>query len=268
MTDQIGTQRRVLLVFETLLAEGSLSIEALTQKVPVSQSAVYRALRQLVEAGWVDQNIGQTAFGVAPHMATLINTGRVGVPAAAAFRQVLKSGRLQYSYFVDFVMIRDSSDIVTVDSTDRALPLHMPLSVINNVAARAAICALPREDRVHLLTRYLAQADETEKAFFMAEGFVAMFRFPKGRRYLTDDDAGVAFAFTFNDQTGAIRVRPKPKTENPERGAPYVNLRHLIPFLEAAQAPISGATSLAAAGVTILLDESDITQAWDQAKTW
>lgn len=252
MKDKIGTQRRVLLVFETLLAEGALSIEALTQKVPVSQSAVYRALRQLVEAGWVDQNISQTAFGVAPRMATLMNTGRVGVPAAAAFRQVLKSGRLQYSNFVDFVMIRDSGDIVTVDSTDRALPLHTPLSVIDNVAARAAICSLSREDRVRFLTRYLAKADVTEKAFFMAEGFVAMFRFPKGRRYLTDNDAGVAFAFTFNDQTGAICVRPKLKTANPERGGPYGNLHHLKLFFEAAQAPASRATSLAAAGVTIL----------------
>jgi len=206
-----SAQQRVLIVCSAVVRHGPVTLEDLTQRLPLPQSAIYRALQQLIAQGWVQRSIGRSGFVAAYGIRTMLSHGCFGFPFDRTARALSRRSRDRGVVHFDFALLEAEGTVRIMDSTEAAKAGTLPLTLTKSTAGRAAVCALAPESRVGFLRRYLAQASDSERQASKELKFASLFRFPGDRRFIWSKRRN-EFAFAFKaagNIFGAIRLRAK-----------------------------------------------------------
>ncbi|MGV6838590.1 MAG: winged helix-turn-helix transcriptional regulator [Planktomarina sp.] len=201
-------QIRVLMVLEEVLRNGPLTIEELKDRLSISQSACYRALQHLVSYGWLQPAALGKGYVASTVLHDVSDHARYGFPyiddAKLVHKTVKKLGNIE----LKLALLRQSGRVDLVDTSDKLNREIKPLRVTQSFLGRAAICALPPQEKVVFLRRYLALADEKERASSKTVNFASLFNFDGPHQILMDPmQAKWAFAFRAKDGTvGAMQM--------------------------------------------------------------
>ena len=196
-------QQRVLCVLNAVLDHGPITLAALTRHLPFSQSAIYRALQHLIATGWVQVPVFGTGFIASQKLCNLSQTSRHGFACrrhgaliAKALKQV---GRLD----IDIVTLSMDGRVTRVEASPPTRHPLGPLLLTTSLAGRAAVCALDPPQKVTFLRRYLAFANDHERAKSRTPQFAKLFRYGTDHRILMDTPQAT-WAFGFRLRAGDV----------------------------------------------------------------
>lgn len=202
------TQIRVLMALEEVARHGPLTIEELTARLPMSQSACYRALQHLVGYGWVQPSALGKGYVASLGLKDTLEEARYGFPYGKDAKMILKAIKKLGNIDLELAILDPNGNVRLVDATDKSLRTIKYLQVTQSLLGRAAICALAPQEKVVFLRRYLALADDKERAYSKTINFAGLFNYEGEHQVLMDAwQAKWAFAFQAKDGTiGALQM--------------------------------------------------------------
>ncbi|MDZ7904774.1 MAG: HTH domain-containing protein [Cypionkella sp.] len=195
--DPDAPTQRILAVIDVVSSMGPITLAQLTEALPFSRAAIWRAVDTLRAAGWLRMRPGDNAFELRAAMLERLSNGHKSNPliesVAPLFDQLACLGpfHLDLGGFVDTGVFR----ILQTTRKDTRSVLDQPVSLVDDDLAKAAqLSVSPPQLVVHLRAFMVFATDEERRTITSGEhGRSISKQREKGHIWL-DDHSAVAFA--------------------------------------------------------------------------
>lgn len=146
---------RVLVVFEYVASNGPCSLSKIVDRLPISRTAIWRALNLLRARGWIRMRQGDNAFEVTRSLASRVANAHVVTLGADAASDLMRAIVCSGPFRVEFGAFDRLGVFTILESTNFNGYQNIQRSLVNDEIAVAAQLGLSSSDIVRNLMHYM-----------------------------------------------------------------------------------------------------------------
>ncbi|MCD1625757.1 MAG: helix-turn-helix domain-containing protein [Paracoccaceae bacterium] len=161
--DAEGPTARVLLVMESILLHGPVTLGGLCELLPISRAAIWRALNTLRSRGWVRMRMGDNAFEASHLFGTLAQSAHKSYHGAAEANTLLHRLARLGPFHIEIGALTALGCFTILESTSTTGYVQPDRSLTDDRIAIAAQIGLSPTDQIRHLTQFLAVCGDDER---------------------------------------------------------------------------------------------------------
>jgi hypothetical protein len=217
--DAEGPTARVLLVMETILLHGPVTLGGLCDLLPISRAAIWRALNTLRTRGWVRMRMGDNAFEASHLFGTLAQSAHKSYRGAEEANALLHRLARLGPFHVEIGALTTWGRFTVLESTATTGYLLPERSLTDDRIAIAAQIGLGPTDQIRHLTQFLALCGDEERHQIQSGRHAQLLKKLKTKGIVWDTDKiSVALPFRVADlPAAAIQIELKSVTQDNQR---------------------------------------------------
>jgi hypothetical protein len=162
-TANSGHMDRVLKVFETVAAQGPLSLNDLSKATQIPRVSAWRAVKCLRERSWVRCRVSDGLFEVTPQVEVLISNARVPLPEIEEVTELLSRLTTLGDYNAAFGVLFALGQFTFLDATHRDDEHVTGTSLVDDIGPAASLLSSSRHDIRRHLAAYGKKCGEDER---------------------------------------------------------------------------------------------------------
>jgi DNA-binding MarR family transcriptional regulator len=217
--DAEGPTARVLLVMETILLNGPVTLGGLCDLLPISRAAIWRALNTLRARGWVRMRMGDNAFEASHHFGTLSQAAHKSYHGAEEANALLQRLSRLGPFHVEIGALTALGRFTILETSSTAGYGQPERSLTDDRIAIAAQIGIGPTDQIRHLTQFMAICGDDERHQIQSGRHAQLLKKLKSKGIVWDSDS-VAFALPYRIvdlPAAAIQIELKSVTQENQR---------------------------------------------------
>lgn len=183
---------RLILVFHAVVVYGPVTLQQLTQKLPVPRASIWRALDTLRDAGWIRMRLGDKAFEMSHDISQAWVNANATLPGVVQIVDLVRPFGEGGNINIEIGMFTDVGRFEIVETTRKTGYTAPPLSLTDDMIAIAGQLALPPSLLQRHVRAFLEASSPEERCVVTSGEHNKLLRNLKHQAVIWNDDNDTA----------------------------------------------------------------------------